>query len=314
MLSFLPPDRDPELRRAFALDADAQCAELRRMLNGDNPPPLPAAPLFQPVGVTLKRTARGALVCVPIKFPPEAWLDADDARLCICVTHRMFDSWSAPRTAAAIEELQRQLDAHLPNRGIVLAPFARPAAWTVQTVWQVIQRLVAELERRAGPAPRGYFVQKWTEPHAADFRMELRAYDHSYTATVYLCGTAVAAARAIDTLVGRGQRVSDLARVAAQWQAQPAGAQDDEGPDEFQDDADDDDDLDPIERAAKRALGGKFRRDREPPASLCRLPLREKLKRLSLPSRYLIERVATLCLLSSAGAECDCGEHRRGGR
>lgn len=256
----VPPYRDPELRRAFALDDEAQCALLAKMAGWAAP-----APPFQPMLPRVYRTPRGSLICIPSKLPASAVLTPDSRELSISIEHRVLSrNRQQPRTVESIADIQEAIDEHAGKIGIVTLPFAPPRAWTIETIRKVIGVMIQHLP--PGARDTGEFGAYVTR--AAGFCTEdeirvsaysksdrgaawRRSVDAGFTAMVRL--QPAAAARAID----EWRRIFD-----GYWGGRPLGAIDQHlaahrtraEREPLEADDEDDDDLDFIERAARQTL------------------------------------------------------------
>ncbi len=264
----VPPYRDPELRRALALDDDAQCALLERLAGGA------PAPRFQPMPPRVYRTPRGSLICIPSKLPPSAVLPPDSRELSISIEHHVLSrNRQQPRTAESIADIQEAIDEHAGKIGIVTLPFAPPRTWTVETIRKVISLMIQQLP--PGLRDTGEFGAYVTK--AAGFRTEdeirvsactkgdrgaawRHSVDAGFIAMVRLrpaaAETAIDAWQRIFTGYWGGGRLAEIDQLLAAYAVSPAvrarptpTAVDD-----------DDDDLDFIERAARRRLHGSLDR------------------------------------------------------
>lgn len=255
----VPPYRDPELRRAFALDEDAQCALLAQMAGS-------SAPGFQPTPPRTHRTARGSFVCLPPKLPPSAILTSDSRELSISIEHRVLSgSRQQPRTAENIADIEDAVHEHAAKIGIVTLPFTPPRAWTTETIRKVIGLMVQHLP----PSSRdtGEFCARVTR--AAGFITEdeisvsayttrdrgaawRRSVDAGFTASVRLRPGAA------KTAIDEWHRIFNG---YGYWGGGPLDAIDQHlaanrspEPEVTTADDEDDDDLDFIERAARQTL------------------------------------------------------------
>jgi hypothetical protein len=264
MKPLIPPDRDPELRRAFALDAAGQRSMLAEML-GDRPVVgRQGSPSFEHVGVTTRRTVGGSLSCRPNPFPAHAVLTSDSPELLICIDNRSLRQ-SQPRRPETIEYLERAIAAHAPKRGIVRVPYAPPRLWTVDTIRAVIDLMLAHLPPSPSDKPDGYVrvmaATKWSGYASIECSRYSKAYrlveEAPFSAEVRLAPEATGAIQAWRSMFNNdlcgGGHLNVIDHVLARNRPKQAEPLEDraeehgEGPD---------DDLDPIERAARRALHG----------------------------------------------------------
>jgi hypothetical protein len=251
-----PPDRDPDLRQALALDAEAQRALLDGMLTGIHA--APAQTTFQHVGVKVRRTERGTLSCLAIPFPDDVILTASSHYLKILIDHRALER-SAPRSAKNIANLEAAIAEHAPRRGVITVPFVPPCRWTIGTVRAVIDVLVKHCP--TAPKDRGSYdagvlvgsgyayIRVTPDSHAACHVEK----DAPFTAEVRIQPEATDAIRQWRVLFpgfwggGSLTTIDDRLRQVKQEQARR---------DKAANDPDDDDDLDHIEKAARRTLHG----------------------------------------------------------
>lgn len=140
----VPPDHDPELRDALALDATAQRSLLTSMLGAPNVGDVAASATFTHIGVKTRRTPGGALSCRPIPFPADLILQPDSPELAFCIDNYKVRN-GQPRQADAIQELEETIAALTPKRGIVRLPFSRPSTWTLPTIRSVIDTMIAHI-------------------------------------------------------------------------------------------------------------------------------------------------------------------------
>lgn len=261
-----PPDRDPELRRLFALDADAQRAVLSTWVGGRAAPQpgISSTPNFRPLGLSVKRTARGVLSCVPEPFPDDAVLSADRTELCFLVEQWTFRARRAPRTPETIADLEAAITAHGDKRGIVTVPFPPPRRWTIETLRAAIRTLILHVPASASDKPNrdfcvhvspaaGYLrhdiisVSPYTEPFA-------QSEDGPFSAEVRLTPDAT---DAIKQWHGRLPNywpfwpLSDIDRRLQRSDGSSDAAANEARADE------DDDDLDVVELTARRTLRGE---------------------------------------------------------
>lgn len=262
----LPPDQDPELRRAFALDADAQEALLRRMC-GEAPRPSTA---FRAVPITTKRTPKGGLACIPAPFPDDVVMTDQSTVLQIVIDNRAFRRRTTPRTPEGVTAMEKAIQDAGPKRGVFSQPFQPPVTWSLKTVRQVIGLMLDRLphaESHTGKFWVGMCVcqQRFNElgayaltvrPYTTDFE----ASDGPYTAKVHFAkDVAVAAFREWWRLIPHegdwevGGPLEGVDKALAQAPPPPAPQQ----PSEVRDAHWDDDELDAIERAARRTLHGQ---------------------------------------------------------
>ena len=151
----IPPDRDPELRRMFALDAEGQLAALRSMAGESTP----AAVTFRHVPMIIGTTPKGGLSARVMEFPEDSVLTADSRILAIRINNDALRSRSAPRTPAKIAELEELLRTAGTKRGIIQMPFQPPTTWTVQTIRAVVALMLKHLP--------------YSDSHTGEFRVRV---------------------------------------------------------------------------------------------------------------------------------------------
>jgi hypothetical protein len=252
---------------------------LASMLGELEAKPQSVAPSFTNIGVKTRRTPGGALSCRPIPFPESALLEAGSPELAICIENSSIRA-SQPRKPDAIRELEDTLAALAPNRGIFRVPFARPGTWTLLTIRSVIEVMIAHLPPSVSPPSDSPKVSVWLEP-ATDWKpyIYIGLSTHGtagFHAEVRLSPDVVNVLAAWPRCLGnrdnlwRGplEHLDDYMRSnAAVHEADPP--QPARPPTSVSDDYRDDDDLDPIERAARRTLrgGGHFQQQAAPLSS-----------------------------------------------
>lgn len=154
-MASLPPYRDPELRRAFAMDADEQCALLDR-LAGVAPASTTAVPTFTPIPPTVRRTAN-ALVLLPAKFfPCDVLMRADARELPIIIEHSALSRRQQPRRPDNVAELEDALQQHAERIGVLRVPCRPLNTWTPKTIRDVIGTLIEHLPKGRWDLPGNY--------------------------------------------------------------------------------------------------------------------------------------------------------------
>lgn len=296
-MAYLPPYRDPELRRAFALGNAEQCALLRRMAG--EPDPIPALPTFSPHPIDVRRTAK-ALVALTRPLPSSVVMTDTSTQLFVLVEHHAFPnvinlgSRQQPRHPEAVAELEAALTNIAPNLGVWSVPFPRPATWTRATVRRLLSVLASyipddgrKLQLRAewSGSYREYFEITVEQRAPSPWR---QLAERPYSASIWLDHKTAEHALGAWFEVFSRSTGSSLAEIDKALQAhqdrESASNRHSRGPTRRLYD-EDDRDLDFIERAAKRALHG----DNEPEdaeaedtdgADADETPLQQKLRKL----------------------------------
>lgn len=267
----IPPYRDPELRRAFALSPSEQRALLMQMAGeAPNETASGGAFTFQPVPPTTRRTSH-ALVCLPATVPPSAVMGSDSMELSIWVEHEALNRRNQPRREDAIELLASTIEQHGPLTGVHSVAFTPPRLWTVQTIRKVMGLMsqclpkgAQDLDEHEGHVhywPHRGFVEimvgrKQSAPRYCD---NLREWP--YRAIVHLQPKATAA---IDQWFGLYQQIhthsrgggGTFERIDALLAAAPINKSTSSQKPNRRLYDEDDRDLDFIERAARQALHG----------------------------------------------------------
>jgi hypothetical protein len=250
------PDHDPDLRAAFALDAEAQRALLQQLCGVQaQPGAATTGQNFQPVPVTARRIARGAFMCLPTEWPGDAMLSPDTEHVKICIDHAALNRRSQPRLPAAVAALQDALDTCGPHRGILTLPFRPPRTWTLDTIRDVIGLMAQYLPSSASHTGK-YRADVTADCGRARIHVapETRPYharkDGPYSAEVYLPMTTPAISEWQRLFYGYygGGTLEFIDQRLAQYRAERSTPRNTPAPD------DDPDPLDAIEQAARRTL------------------------------------------------------------
>src|SRR5262249_48180540 len=113
----IPPDRDPDLRHAFALDADDQVALIDRMV-GDTPAGLPMCWAFEPAAA-VRRTRKGFPVWLGQSDLSVTPPNAHEPKLSIRIIHSDLLRPQRPRSPAAVARFESILAQAGPRIGTV---------------------------------------------------------------------------------------------------------------------------------------------------------------------------------------------------
>lgn len=267
-----PPDRDPALRAAFALDRDAQNALLLQMYDPANRSvPTASVPVFRHVGVQTRRTPGGALVCLPPRFDSETVLRKDSRQMHLRIEHSALDRRQHPRRLDFIESLQSAIDMHDPKCGILVMPCQAPSTWTLRTIRDVAHTMAQHLPRTTIDPPTVSIVADeitvsqdtghtgpitaWPFKVTLHFREEAAGVLREWAAlfqqpTWYPYWTG--SLERIDEIL---REISDDHQKDSSNRRQASGGTLE---------ADDPDDLDELEQIARRTLHGKQTDDRTP--------------------------------------------------
>lgn len=149
-MAYLPPYRDPELRRAFALSPDEQRALLMQMAGETGEATaVRKRGTFTPHVLDVRRTAK-SLVVLAAPFPESVITPEDSRQLTVIVEHAAFSThgWTVrhqPRNPEAVADLQAALDECAPLMGTWRLPFASPRTWTRSTVRRLFDVLASYL-------------------------------------------------------------------------------------------------------------------------------------------------------------------------
>jgi hypothetical protein len=252
----LPPDRDPVLRAAIGLDKAAQLTQLWSMF-GEPSRPVTQCPddhgTFTHYGAQIGTTPTGGLSYCPVLFePPE--VDGDATTITAVVEHERLKRRKTPRAPKEVAKLQRHIDQWLPFRGThVFSITHPPATWGDDHLLWLGRRLAGFLPPAEHPLePVVMKICTWGRAIEVEvYRERERASAWSVSCHLSkrdLLDTVVEFARAdrdpgyfespigADAIVAPAAEPLPLLRVAAEDE--------------------DDDDLDAIEKAARRRLHG----------------------------------------------------------